>query len=116
MESNAPLLSFGDVVLRSSDVALLQQPEEWVNDQIISFYFEYLASSEVSPAGHDVAYLDASSSYLLSNSAPDDAEIIFEALQLHSKGVILFPVNNNKDVSRTAGGSHWCAARCQRAW
>jgi hypothetical protein len=37
-----PLLTYGDVTLYESDVALLQPPA-WLNDKIILFYFEYLA-------------------------------------------------------------------------
>ena len=33
--------SLGDSLLRESDLELLV-PEQWINDQIIGFYFEYL--------------------------------------------------------------------------
>ena len=35
------VVSYYDAVLRQSDVALLSAPN-WLNDQIVSFFFEYL--------------------------------------------------------------------------
>src|SRR2546422_10825836 len=36
------VLSFFDVVLRESDLRLLEDPIEWINDNIISFFFEVM--------------------------------------------------------------------------
>lgn len=40
---NKIILSFHDSVLYSSDLKILKSSKEWLNDRIISFYFEYLS-------------------------------------------------------------------------
>ena len=34
------IISYGDTILRQSDINILQSTQ-WLNDQIIGFYFEY---------------------------------------------------------------------------
>jgi sentrin-specific protease 8 len=38
---------------------------------------------------------------------PSEAQLIFQALALHEKQLVVFAVNDNADVQQAAGGSHW---------
>lgn len=40
------MLSYNDVLLRRADVELLTGPR-WLNDQVISFYFEYITQERL---------------------------------------------------------------------
>ena len=51
--------------------------------------------------------LDLSNPYALPFAGPDFAQIILEPLDIPSKGLVLFAVNNNPDVTNASGGSHW---------
>jgi hypothetical protein len=37
------VLSFHDAIVYSEDLKILKKETEWLNDRIISFYFEYLS-------------------------------------------------------------------------
>uniref|UniRef100_A0A7N1A444 Ubiquitin-like protease family profile domain-containing protein n=1 Tax=Kalanchoe fedtschenkoi TaxID=63787 RepID=A0A7N1A444_KALFE len=98
------ILSYEDVVLRRSDLDILSGPE-FLNDRIIEFYFSYLTSS--SPSG-TILFLSPAITFWVANC--QDAQAIsdvLEPLNLPSYNIIVFPVNNNEDVGRAEGGSHW---------
>mmetsp|Transcript_40652 Transcript_40652/g.115088 ORF Transcript_40652/g.115088 Transcript_40652/m.115088 type:complete len:84 (-) Transcript_40652:240-491(-) len=44
--SDRKVLSYHDVLLRQADVALLKGPY-WLNDQVMSFYLEYLNREKI---------------------------------------------------------------------
>lgn len=106
MRGEGKALSYGDVLLRASDLDLLRSPTAWLNDQIMDFYFEFLTREKLQGCSSDVAFLSASVAFLVSNSAPGDLGLLLGPLDLCSKRLVLLPVNDNPDVE-SAGGSHW---------
>jgi sentrin-specific protease 8 len=75
--------------------------------QLIDFYFQYLAT-ELFPNQPSLLFIPPSTSFLLSHTSISAIET------LQSLGytpctttLIVFPINNNKNVSQAGGGSHW---------
>ena len=98
------VLDYHDILLRVRDVALLRGPQ-WLNDQVLSFYFAHLQNDGRSPA--DVAFVDASMSFLLGNLSPTEVSSVLASTKVSSASVILALVNDECDVKRVDGGSHW---------
>ncbi|KAK9072819.1 hypothetical protein SSX86_009254 [Deinandra increscens subsp. villosa] len=98
------ILSYNDVVLRHSDLRILNGPH-YLNDRIIEFYFSHLSSSH--PSEH-ILLVPPSISFWITN-CPDITSLqdFLQPLNLPSKKLIIFPVNNNDDVAAVEGGSHW---------
>ncbi|KAL4536651.1 hypothetical protein Ndes2437B_g06060 [Nannochloris sp. 'desiccata'] len=99
------VLSYFDVVLRQGDVDLLTGPN-WLNDQLLAFYFEFLAREQFRDIS-EVLLIPGAATYLLTSSGPDIAPIVLDPLDFSSKSLVLFALNDNPDVSHPAGGSHW---------
>ncbi|KAG9489630.1 sentrin-specific protease 8 [Eleutherodactylus coqui] len=97
------VLSYGDSLLRSSDVALLDAPH-WLNDNIIGFIFEFLASTLSPSTAERVALLSPEVSQFIKCCGDDAAEFL-KPLDLPQKDLVLLPVNDN--AGTVAGGSHW---------
>lgn len=97
------VLSYGDVVLRRSDLKILQG-RDYLNDRIIEFYFCYLSSS-TSPK---ILLLAPSISFWIVN-APDASSLqqFVDPLKLPEKELVIFPINDNEDFNAAGGGSHW---------
>ncbi|KAI3435908.1 hypothetical protein D9Q98_001966 [Chlorella vulgaris] len=98
------MLSYGDVKLQASDVALLDGPH-WLNDQIIGFHFEYLAR-EVHPTQNEMLLVPGNSTFLLSNLGREGLPVVLKPLGF-PKQLVLFAINDNPDVTEAEGGSHW---------
>lgn len=98
------ILSYNDVVLRQSDLEILSGPY-FLNDRIIEFYFSYLSSRNPS---EDILLVPPSIAFWIAN-CPDTESLrdFLEPLKLPDKKLVIFPVNNNDDVSLAEGGSHW---------
>jgi len=104
-EGEERVLSYGDVVLIRSDLAILRGPC-FINDRIIAFYFAHLSASL--QEDDDLLLLPPSIPYLLSN-LPDSVAVaaVADPLRLASRRLVLLPVNDNPDASIADGGSHW---------
>ena len=104
MES-AVLLTYKNATLRANELALLK-PGAWLNDQCLLFWLENLPFNEsatfVDPCA--VAYLQYS---YQDSSSEEDIRDMYGPLHLESKDLIFFPVNDNTDKYKAAGGSHW---------
>lgn len=113
-KSNNPdekILSYNDVVLRRSDLDILSGPY-FLNDRIIEFYFSYLSSCH---ASQDVLLVPPSISYWIMNCPlKDSLKDFVEPLHLPAKSLVLFPINDNDDVSKAEGGSHWSLLAFER--
>uniref|UniRef100_A0A2P2M2A4 Sentrin/sumo-specific protease senp8 n=1 Tax=Rhizophora mucronata TaxID=61149 RepID=A0A2P2M2A4_RHIMU len=98
------ILSYNDVVLRQSDLDILSGPF-FLNDRIIEFYFSHLSS--VLPL-EDVLLVSPAIAFWITN-CPDLGSLkdFLEPLKLPNRSLVMFPVNNNDDVSLPEGGSHW---------
>ncbi|XP_065868083.1 NEDD8-specific protease 1 [Euphorbia lathyris] len=105
------ILSYNDAVLRQSDLDILSGPF-FLNDRIIEFYFSYLSSTYPSD---DILLVSPSIAFWLSNcSDMESLKDFVEPLKLPEKKLVIFPVNNNDDVSLAEGGSHWSLLAFQR--
>ncbi|KAI3823492.1 hypothetical protein L1987_04930 [Smallanthus sonchifolius] len=93
------ILSYNDAVLRQSDLGILNGPY-YLNDRIIEFYFSYLSSSH--PSEH-ILLVPPSIAFWIMN-CPDTSSLkdFLQPLNLPSKKLIIFPVNNNDDVTAAA--------------
>ncbi|KAF3788421.1 NEDD8-specific protease 1 [Nymphaea thermarum] len=98
------ILSYNDVVLRRSDLDILNGPY-LLNDRIVEFYFSYLSSTCCSS---EVLLVPPSISFWIANCPIlEDVKDVVAPLRLQDRKLIIFPVNNNEDVSVAEGGSHW---------
>ncbi|ELR17526.1 Ulp1 protease family, Cterminal catalytic domain containing protein [Acanthamoeba castellanii str. Neff] len=100
------VVTYGDTTLYESDVALLR-PGEWLNDSVISFWFEYLAKERFKDHQDDLLFIDPSAMFMINFS--DDMEEVREAmaaLELEKRSMILMPINDNASIDH-AGGTHW---------
>jgi sentrin-specific protease 8 len=108
-DGNERVLSYGDVVLLRSDLAILRG-RHFLNDRIIAFYLAHLSSAfgANDDDGADLLLLPPSIPYLLSNLPdPDSVAMVAEPIRLASRRLVLLPVNDNPDASLAEGGSHW---------
>jgi len=97
-------LDYHDILLRDEDVNLLRGPE-WLNDQVISFYFEYLAREKYTDT--NFGFVGGCLASFLINAGFEDALSCTEPLKLKDKELILLPVNNSTDPTTANSGSHW---------
>lgn len=98
------ILSYNDVVLRRSDLDILSGPY-FLNDRIIEFYFSYLSSCYPS---QDILLVPPSIAFWIMKCPVIEAlKDFLEPLHLTDKTLVIFPINDNDDVSQAEGGSHW---------
>ncbi|XVF47098.1 hypothetical protein PTKIN_Ptkin03bG0082000 [Pterospermum kingtungense] len=98
------ILSYNDVVLRRSDLEILSG-SYYLNDRIIEFYFSLLSSSHPS---REILLVPPSIAFWITNCPDvDGLKDFLEPLKLSDRKLVIFPVNNNDDVSVAEGGSHW---------
>ncbi|GFP95681.1 nedd8-specific protease 1 [Phtheirospermum japonicum] len=105
------ILSYNDVVLRRSDLGILGG-RYFLNDRIIEFYFSHLAS--IYPRD-DILLVPPSVAFWI-KECPDIASLkdFVEPLHLPRKELIIFPINDNADVARAEGGTHWSLLAFER--
>lgn len=98
------VLSYHECLLRESDVNLLMGPF-WLNDQIISFYFEYLEKNEFKMFKKNLLFVSPEVTQCIKIVPEDEVDVFLAPLKANEKDFIFFPLNDNdKD---TAGGFHW---------
>ncbi|KAJ4867412.1 NEDD8-specific protease 1 [Raphanus sativus] len=98
------ILSYNDVVLRRSDLDILNGPN-FLNDRIIEFYLSYLSTVHTSSA---ISLIPPSIAFWISN-CPDTESLkdFIEPLRLLESDLLIFPVNDNTNVELAEGGLHW---------
>lgn len=108
---NDKILSYNDVVLRRSDLDILSGPY-FLNDRIIEFYFSYLTSSYPS---EEILLVPPSIAFWI-KECPDKASLkqFLEPLNLSTRKLIIFPINDNVNVTLAEGGSHWSLLAFER--
>lgn len=105
------ILSYNDVVLRQSDLDILSG-SYFLNDRIIEFYLSYLSSGYPS---QDILLVPPSIAFWITNCPNTESlKDFLEPLKLPDKKLVLFPVNDNDDVSLAEGGSHWSLLAYER--
>lgn len=106
------VLSYNDVVLRQSDLDILSGPH-FLNDRIIEFYFSYLSSCH---SYEDILLVPPSIAFWIKECF-DTASLqeFLKPLNLPKRELIMFPINDNTDVSLAEGGSHWSLLAFKRS-
>lgn len=95
------VLSYGDVVLWSSDVQLLRG-NCFLNDRLIEFFFAQLEAPD------DHLLLPPAITFWISHCSDIPAlQTTVEPLHLSERQVVTCAVNDNEDVSMVGGGCHW---------
>ncbi|PNY13508.1 NEDD8-specific protease 1-like protein [Trifolium pratense] len=103
-EADEKILSYNDVVLRRSDLDILSG-QYFLNDRIIEFYLSYLSSGHPS---QDILLVPPSIAFWIIQCPVAEAMRDFlDPLHLSDKALVLFPINDNDNVSMAEGGSHW---------
>lgn len=109
MEQPTVALNFHDVQLYESDVALFG-PRQWLNDNAINFYFQYLYHSLCTVAGgrgQEVLFVDPAvvSCLLWQCEDEDEYRDVARGLDLKKKHLCFIPVNDNSEFGGSS--SHW---------
>ena len=96
------ILTYHSSTLRQADINLFSN-SQWLNDQCILFYFEYLTHS--SP--REILFLDPGASFLLlfENDIDDLREAMCN-ISLTNRSLIFSAINDNNDPT-SSGGGHW---------
>ncbi|KAH8325457.1 hypothetical protein KR074_004537, partial [Drosophila pseudoananassae] len=96
-------LSFHDSCLRMSDVQLLHGPH-WLNDQILSFYYEYLSHVKYK-TNSDLHFIAPEVTQCMKYMDDQELEQLLGQSNAANKPFIFFALNDNE--STEAGGTHW---------
>lgn len=102
-DPNRIVLNYHNSLLRESDVNLLNGPY-WLNDQIISFYLEYL-ERKVYEKSTELLFVSPEVVQCLKFFTREEMKIFLEPLKAIDKQFIFLPWNDNDEVK--AGGTHW---------
>lgn len=97
------ILSFGDSIIRTSDLDILNSCQ-WLNDQIIGFFFEFCQIEKFQ--GENFSFVGPEVTQFLKMVPQSEIGIFLEPLGLSSKTAVFLAVNSMTDPSK-AGGSHW---------
>ncbi|XP_050370355.1 NEDD8-specific protease 1 [Argentina anserina] len=103
------ILSYQDVVLRRSDLDILSGPY-FLNDRIIEFYFSYLSSGS-----GEILLVPPSITFWIMNCPAESLKDFLDPLDFPNKKLVIFPVNDNDDVSEAEGGFHWSLLAFERS-
>ena len=109
-EEEEIILSTQNCSIKQSDIDTLS-PHTYVNDLIISFYYEIIQEKYLSKL---ITLLDpaVSMSIILDVNNDEDnfrdiRNCIFTPLELDKKKFIFAPINDNKKIQYTCSGTHW---------
>lgn len=101
---NPIVLSFHETLLRNSDIDLLRGPH-WLNDNLISFYFEYLEKL-VYTDDSGLLFISPEVTQCLKISPAEELRVFLDPLNWKQKAFI-FMALNDCDTVESPGGSHW---------
>lgn len=104
MSNNQIALNFKDILLHESDLNLLKGPY-WLNDNIISFYFEYLEKT-VYVDEENLLFISPDVVQCLKAAKVSELPMFLDPLFAKRKKFIFLALNNC-EVMDAAGGSHW---------
>lgn len=99
------VLSYENSLLRQSDIYLLNAPN-WLNDNIIAFWFEYLENSVYKDYRDTFGFVCPQTVQYLKFVNMEDVKSTIEELELHRKQYVFFPVNDCR-AQTVPGGTHW---------
>lgn len=79
----------------AADLELLEG-SNWLNDQLIAFFLEYLRQEKFVHAKDKLLLLDPSAAFMLTAVAPDEVPMLLGSLQAPEKQLVrLLPVSNS---------------------
>ena len=104
MSDNSVVLSFHETLLRRSDVDLLKGPF-WLNDKIISFYFEYLEKNTYKDE-NKLLFISPEVTQCLKISPARELGIFLTPLAIEERQFI-FMALNDCELVESPGGTHW---------
>ena len=97
------IFTYKSSTLRESDISLFNS-NQWLNDQCINFFYEYLAET----AGRDCVLMDPAAVFMmLLEDDIDDLRASLRRLEISEDSYIFCPINDNLDPDTPARGSHW---------
>ena len=105
------ILSTNNCSIKKSNIDTLS-PHTYLNDLIISFYYEIL-EEKYNILKDKISLLDPAVSMSIILDANDDNDLndikncIFLPLNLDKKKYIFAPINDNQKIQYTTSGSHW---------
>lgn len=105
MSRNETVLNYRESLLRKSDVDLLRGPY-WLNDSIISFYFEYL-ENEVFDNHPNLLFVSPEVTQCIKMGPKNDIGIFLNPLMSEGNRKFVFFALNDHTESDSSGGSHW---------
>ncbi|XP_060521621.1 sentrin-specific protease 8 [Cylas formicarius] len=105
MNSNVTILSYNESLLRKSDVDLLKGPF-WLNDTIISFYFEYL-ETELFKDDRKLLFISPEVTQCIKISPQPEISIFLDPLIEKKQANFIFFALNDNEQTEYSGGSHW---------
>ncbi|VEN33857.1 unnamed protein product, partial [Callosobruchus maculatus] len=103
--TDAIVLSYNECLLRESDVELLKGPY-WLNDSIISFYFEYLQSDLFSDSPQ-LLFVAPEVTQCIKITPLRDIGIFLDPLVSNIQRDFIFFALNDNESTESSGGSHW---------
>ncbi|XP_049773714.1 sentrin-specific protease 8-like [Schistocerca cancellata] len=104
MARDQVVLSFHDTLLHRSDIELLTGPY-WLNDTLISFYFEYL-QRVLFMNQKDYLFIGPEVTQCLKVSPFEEINVFLDPLNAKEYKYIFLALNDS-DIVETTGGTHW---------
>jgi len=113
--SSKIVCELGDATITDADLDILKSPTAWLNDNVITFYLEYLFLNTITTAPSSIVLIHPTAAFMLRLLPPEDMLVstgnkrenpFVEAKQPHIHKVLI-PINNASDPDAAGGGSHW---------
>jgi len=102
---NDIVLTFFDSLLRESDLEILRG-DQWLNDTLISFYFEYLSNKKFPTEQDTILFVGPEVTHCLKATPADGLAMFLDPLHALEKELIFFALNDNRFYGQS-GGTHW---------
>ncbi|CAH0564323.1 unnamed protein product [Brassicogethes aeneus] len=105
MSQNNTVLSYKESLLRESDVDLLKGPY-WLNDTIISFYFEYLETERFKNKKM-LLFVPPEVTQCIKIAPEQEIHVFLDPLLAEANRKFMFFALNDHELTESSGGSHW---------
>ncbi|KAJ3684031.1 hypothetical protein LUZ61_013195 [Rhynchospora tenuis] len=108
------IVRYGDATLVRSDLGILRGPQ-YLNDRLIHFFLTHLEREcALSVSDEDILLVAPSLAFLIAHFPGPSSSLadVVAPLALPRRKLVLFPVNDNPDVTLAEGGSHWSLLVC----